>query len=89
MIGIFLVNQKDELCFAQYGEHKDIAGFRFHTDTGMCIAVLATGGEETFVDAMHDEIRPYLSKEQQVLVADLDDDGQLTREYSVGLAVAR
>lgn len=89
MIGIFLVNENDELCFAQHGDHKDIAGFRFHTDTGMCIAIRGSGDEEVFVDAMHEEIRDYLSKDQSVLVADIDDEGALTREYSVPLTVSR
>lgn len=89
MIGIFLVNKKDELCFAQYGEHKDIAGFRYHTDTGMCIAVRPSGEEDVFVDAMHDEIRPYLSKDPEILVADIDDGGATKREYVVSLTATR
>lgn len=89
MIGIFLINDENKLAFAQYGEHKEIARFRIHTDTSMCIVELATGMEESFDDAMHDEIREALERNPSVLVGHMTQENAVIDEYDVPVSVVR
>lgn len=86
---MFLVNDEDELAFAQHGAHADIASFRYHTDTGMCVALLRSGEEETFDDAIHQIIREKFAQRREVLVAHIDDQGAVLTEYTVPLAIAQ
>jgi hypothetical protein len=87
VIGLFLVNGQDKLAFAQYGAHRKIARFRFHQDTSMCMAEMASGEEESFDDVMPDMIRVALQSNAAVLVSHMSDDGRVLVEYDVPVLI--
>lgn len=89
MIGLFLINDENQVAFAQHGEHQRISRFRLHQDTNMCIVELASGHEESFDDVMHDEIREALERNPSVLVGHMTANGEVLDEYDAPVTVVR
>jgi hypothetical protein len=81
MIGIFLRNRDNEICFVQVSKDEDIAAFHYTADPRIMTVMLETGEEETITSEIAPEIHEALVGQDQVLVALLDDTGELEREY--------
>jgi hypothetical protein len=87
MIGIFLVNPEGNVCFAQLGQHRQIASLRL-VPGPCCMVVLSDGSEEMFTDEIHADILGSLRTKAEILVVHAAEDGSSVEEYTVSLDVA-
>lgn len=87
MIGAFVINDETDVCFVQYGEHESIAAMRI-TRPNLCVATLADGTEEMFTTELNHQIITALRSKIDILVAHLNDDGNVLDEYNVPLSFA-
>jgi hypothetical protein len=83
MHGLFLLNKKKEIAFAQFGSHVKIEGFRYIRDARLCVVIHSTGQEEMFTTEQPEPIAGKLASVSEVLVAHLDDLGHTVDEYTV------
>ena len=89
MIGIFLRNKENEICFAQMSREGEIASFHYAAHARMITVIMTDGEEETVTSEIAPEIHEALVPARQILVALLDDAGELEREYWAELSVAQ
>lgn len=83
MFGAFIVTPDDEVAFSQIGDHRSIQEFHFFIEN-RTVAVIFTDGEiEKFTEPLTENTAHALKNASQILVADIDDDRQLLREYYV------
>ena len=87
MIGIFLRNKENEICFVQVSRNGDIASFHYAAHAKMITVIMTNGEEETVTSEIAPEIHEALVPAERILVALLDDEGELEREYWTELSV--
>lgn len=87
MIGFFLINKQGQLAFTQLGQHKQIAGFRYHEGAAMCMVELETGEEDAFNEQTPPAVVTAMKANTQILVAHLDKQGETLAEYFVPMRV--
>ncbi len=87
MIGIFLRNKENEICFVQMSREGEIASFHYAAHARMITVIMTDGEEETVTSEIAPEIHEALAPAKQILVALLDDEGELEREYWAELTV--
>ena len=83
MFGLFLVNDKQKLAFAQFGQHVRIERFRYVSDARLCLVVHSNGVEELFTTEQPTEVAGCLEALPDVLVAHIDQEGTTIDEYTV------
>lgn len=83
MFGLFLVNEKQKLAFAQFGQHAKIERFRYVRDARLCLVVHTQGIEELFTTEQPAEVARCLEALPDVLVAHIDQEGNTIEEYTV------
>lgn len=83
MFGLFLVNDKQQVAFAQFGQHVTVEAFRYVADAKLCVAIHSGGAEEMFTTELPAVVADRLGEVESVLVAHLDDDGKTVGEYVV------
>ena len=86
MIGIFLVNPEGNVCFAQLGQHRQIASLRL-VPGPCCMVALSDGSEDMFTDEIHADILVALRTKTELLVVHAAEDGSAVEEYMVPLDV--
>lgn len=86
VLGAFMVNPEGDICFAQVGEHAQIAAIRIAP--GSCaIAVFEDGSEDMFTTEIHADILSAMKIKKDILIAHVGDDGKAVTEYVVPLSV--
>jgi hypothetical protein len=88
MIGLFLRNKANEVCFVQASRESEIASFHYAAHAKMITVIMADGAEETVTTEIAPEIHEVLVPAKRILVALLDDKGDMEREYWAELSVA-
>lgn len=83
MFGLFLINDKQELAFAQFGQHVKVEGFRYVKDAKLCLVLHSAGTEEMFTTEQPPAVAALLASISEVLVAHIDDEGTTCDEYTV------
>ncbi len=85
LIGMFLLAEDGNVCFAQFGDHR-----RFHSlrivPPQLCVVVLSDGSEDMFVHEIEHAMWTALRSAPDILIAHVADDGQLIEEYCVPVA---
>jgi hypothetical protein len=81
MIGVFLRNNEDEICFAQLSRDADIASFHYAPAARMIVAVMQDGEEEAITSEIAPEIHEALVKCNRILIALVDEAGEAEKEY--------
>lgn len=87
MIGIFLRNKENSICFVQVSKDEDIAAFHYAGDAKMMTVMMKDGTEETITSEIAPEMHEVLMPVSQILVAQLDVQGNLEREYMTQLSI--
>lgn len=87
MIGLFLVDDKQDLAFFQYGAHQDIAGIKYFAHNQMCALELASGEEEFLDSQMIEQIIATLQSSRHALIAHIGTDAECITQYSVPIQV--
>lgn len=87
MIGIFLVNPKGQLCLTRYDADgkADIALVTYLPASRIVALTFTDQSEEVLVTETTDQIHKALVDNAQVLIANLDDESKLVREYIVDI----
>ena len=87
MIGIFLVNPKGQLCLTRYDADgkKDIAWVTYLPASRIVALTFTDQSEEVLVTETTDQIHKALVDNAQLLIANLDDESKLVREYIVDI----
>jgi hypothetical protein len=86
MIGLFLRNKADAICFVQVSKGQDIESFHYSSDARMMSVTMKDGAEETITSEIAPEIGAVL-KSSDILVVQLDTEGEFDREYNANLTV--
>jgi hypothetical protein len=84
MIATFMINPEKEVCLAQFSGHINVAQLRF-IEGGLCIIDGQDGSEEIFTDEIHQDVMSALKEEEKILIAHIDDEGQLLKEYEADI----
>ena len=87
MIGFFLRNKENDVCFVQVSRDGDIASFHYATDAKMMTVIMKDETEETITSEIAPEIHEVLIPASKILVALLNDKGELEREYYTLLTI--
>ena len=87
MIGIFLRNEENEICFVQVSRDEEIASFYYVARARMITAIMADGEEETVTSEIAPEIHQALVPATRILIAHLDEKGEVEREYWAALSI--
>jgi hypothetical protein len=88
MIGIFIRNKSNQACFVQVSRGLDISFFHYTPATKMMTVTMQDHSEETITSEIAPEIHEVLVPVSRMLVAQLDPEGKLEREYWAQMSVA-
>ena len=89
MIGFFLRNKQDEICFAlAKKEPHDIASFHYLPGPRIIAAAFSNGDEETITSEIAQDIHDALVKAKIIFVAELNEKAEAVREYAVPLKIS-
>lgn len=87
MIGVFLRNRENEICFLQGSKNVDIVSFHYTPSAKMMTVVMKDDTEETITSEIAPEISEVFVPDSQILIAQLDETGEPEREYWAQLTV--
>jgi hypothetical protein len=88
MIGLFMRNKDNHVCFVRLKpEETAIASFQYTPAAKVMMVNLADGDEVMFTSEIAPEIHEALLTSRDILVAEMDKNGDLEREYTVALIV--
>lgn len=85
MIGVFLINSRNELCFVNSEKRGGIASVIYVPDMRMASIVLDDGSSEVITHEISDTLLPGITTQETVLVVQLDEAGHLIHEHRVPL----
>ena len=87
MIGVFLRNKDNKICFVRPSAGVDITSLHYTPSAKMMIVTLKDGTEETITSEIAPEISDVFIPNAQVLVAQVNHAGAVEREYWAQLTV--
>lgn len=87
MIGIFLRNTDNELCFVQGEKEMNIGSFHYTPAAKMMTVVMKDNSEEIITSEIAPEISEVFKPNSPILVAHVDLKGELEHEYWAQLTV--
>jgi hypothetical protein len=85
LIGFLLTNDRHELCFIDSERRCGIASFIYVPDMRMASIVLDDGSTEVITREIDETLHHGMSKQESVLVVQLDDNGHPIKEDRVPL----
>lgn len=89
MIGTFVLTDSDDICFIrrEQDEFPVISSFFYIPGDRIMSVVLEDGTEEMVTTQIDERFAPALKKAKSILVADLDEEGDVVKEYKVPLSL--
>ena len=88
MIGAFLLNPENEICYAQFGEHVRLQAVRYVSDIQTTILVREDGEEELLTEPLGADFSASLAAAKEILIACMDADGETADEYMVPVLIS-
>lgn len=88
MIGFLLRSRQDDICFTRVDKGQDISSFHYLPGMKMLNVIYADESEEAFTSEITEGLHNALMERSQILVAEINADGDLEREYMTQLTRA-
>ena len=86
MFGLLLKNDENEICFTPMEKRDvDIASFHYVPDVKILNIKYTDQSEDMFTSEIDDEVSKTLQEISEILVVELDGQGEFEREYMTPL----